>query len=117
MNELIRSASFEGEVHIGVAQIFHKTVKWSTNVCDVLNCVTFNNNNNDDDDDVDEEEEKEDNIYQLKTSIINAVFSLVELLLGYMLQPTSSEKCRLFGGKKGLKTSFNQLTFFYSQYF
>ena len=38
-------------------------MKWSTNVCDVLNCVTFNNNSNDDDDDVDEEEEKEDNIY------------------------------------------------------
>ena len=32
--------------------------------------------------------------------IINAAFWLVELLLGYMLQPTSSEKRRLFGGKK-----------------
>ena len=36
-------------------------MKWSTNVCDVLNCVTFNNDN--DNDDVDEKEEKEDNIY------------------------------------------------------
>ena len=40
-------------------------------------------------------------------SIINAAFWLVELLLGYMLQPTSSEKRRLLGGKKGLKSSFN----------
>ena len=38
--------------------------------------------------------------------IINAAFSLVELLLGYMLWPTSSEKSRLFGGKKGLNCSF-----------
>ena len=29
-------------------------------------------------------------------SIINAAFWLVELLLGYMLQPTSSEKRRLW---------------------
>ena len=41
-------------------------------------------------------------------SIINAAFRLVELLLGYMLWPTSSQKRRLFGGKKGLKSSFNQ---------
>ena len=40
-------------------------------------------------------------------SIINAAFWLVELLLGYMLYPTSSEKRGLFGGKKGLKSSFN----------
>ena len=26
---------------------------------------------------------------------------LVELLLGYMLEPTSGEKHRIFGGKKG----------------
>ena len=26
---------------------------------------------------------------------------LVELLLGYMLEPTSGKKCWLFGGKKG----------------
>ena len=38
--------------------------------------------------------------------IINAAFSLVEPLLGYMLWPTSSEKSRLFGGKKGLNSSF-----------
>ena len=50
-------------------------------------------------------------------SIINAAFRLVELLLGYMLQSTSSEKHRLFGGKKGLKSSFNKLKFFYSRYF
>ena len=31
---------------------------------------------------------------------------LVELLLGYMLLPTSSEKRRIFGGKKGLKFCF-----------
>ena len=39
--------------------------------------------------------------------MINAVFWLVELLLGYMLLPTSSEKRALFGGKKGLKSSKN----------
>ena len=38
-----------------------------------------------------------------------AAFLLVELLLGYMLQPTSSKKHRLFGGKKGLKSSFKGL--------
>ena len=40
-------------------------------------------------------------------SIINAAFWLVELLLGYVLEPTSSEKHELFGCKKGLKSSFN----------
>ena len=47
-----------------------------------------------------------------KWSIINAVFWLVELLLGYMLYPTRSEKRELFDGKKGLKSSFNYLKFF-----
>ena len=41
-----------------------------------------------------------------KESFTNAAFWLVELLPGYMLQPTSSEKRLLFGGKKGLKSSF-----------
>ena len=50
-------------------------------------------------------------------SIINAAFRLVELLLGYILQPTSSEKRGLFGGQKGLKSSFNQLKDFHSRYF
>ena len=44
--------------------------------------------------------------------MINAAFSLVELLLGYMLQPPGSAKRGLFGGKKGLKSSFNYLNFF-----
>ena len=41
-----------------------------------------------------------------KWSIINAAFGMVDLLLGYMLQPTSSENCQLFGSKKGVKFSF-----------
>ena len=40
-----------------------------------------------------------------KWSVINAAFLLVELLPGYMLYPSSSEKRRLFGGRKGLKSS------------
>ena len=36
-----------------------------------------------------------------------AAFWLVELLLGYMLYPTSSEKRVLLGSKKGFKSSFN----------
>ena len=43
--------------------------------------------------------------YMTSWSVINAVFWLPELLLGYMLQPTSSVKRGLFGGKKGLKST------------
>ena len=39
-------------------------------------------------------------------SIINDASCRVELLLGYVIAP-SSEKREIFGGKKGLKSSFN----------
>ena len=46
---------------------------------------------------------KKSYLYLVKSnqwSIINAVLWLVELLLGYMLEPTSSEKCRLWKPKQ-----------------
>ena len=42
-----------------------------------------------------------------KIQLINAAFLLVEILLRCMLWLTSSEKRRLFGGKKEFKSSFN----------
>ena len=47
-----------------------------------------------------------------KWSIINAEFLLVELLPPYMWKPTSSEKRRLYGRKKGLKSILNKLKLF-----
>ena len=46
---------------------------------------------------------KKSYLYLVKSnqwSIINAVLWLVELLLGHMLEPTSSEKCRLWKPKQ-----------------
>ena len=55
MNELIRSASFEGEVYMWLLlRSIHTTVDWSLHVR-LCNCVTFNNNNNNDDDDEEED--------------------------------------------------------------
>ena len=48
---------------------------------------------------------------------INAAFWLDKLLLGYMLQPASSEERRILGGKKGFTSSFNQLKVVLYRYF
>ena len=52
-------------------------------------------------------------VYTLsKIQLVNQCCVLiVELLLGYMLWPTSSEKRLIFGGKKGLEACFKLFCF------